>query len=367
MKPRLPANVTSYVDRHGKERFRYRKAGRPTRSLKGHPGTEKHPSAEYLAIAANKAPAAPRAAPGTIDDLVARFYRSAAWEGAGDESKRVRRGIIERFRAKHGSKRVAAVTFEHIEAILVATSKKRREGKRIVGGKEAARSLRKQLVRLFALAVRLKMIRANPAAEADPVKVPKTGGHHTWDEAEIAAYQKRHPLGTKPRLALEIILWTGQRRGDARLFGRKHLKGGRVNYTQGKTGTDLWLPAAPDLMEAIKAMAVVGAETFLVTDYGKPFSAAGFGNKMREWCDEAGLPQCSAHGLRKAIARRLAEMTGAGNPGLKSVGGWKNDSEVSTYTEGVDQRKMADATLGALIQFLSHPADPSDPDLANQQ
>lgn len=48
--------------------------------------------------------------------------------------------------------------------------------------------------------------------------------------------------------------------------------------------------------------------TFLTTSFGKSFTAAGFGNWFREQCNEAGLPKrCSAHGLRKAACRRLAE------------------------------------------------------------
>lgn len=354
MKRRLPPNVTSYVDRHGKERFRYRKAGRKDYHFRAHPGTEKHPSDEYEAIAAKAPPPVPRAKPGTIDDLLERFYRSAAWEGAGDESKRVRRGILERFRVRHGDKRVAKITFEHVEAILVAASRKQREGKRTVGGKEAARSLRKQLVRVFALAVKLGMIGQNPAAMADRVKVPKTGGHHTWTEDEIDAYRARHEIGTKARLALEIILWTWQRRGDARLFGRRHMRGGKIHYQQSKTGKSLWLPAAPQLLAAIEAMPATGIETFLVTDYGKPFSRAGFGNKIREWCDEAGLPQCSAHGLRKAGARRAAQLGGS-NQGLKAVGGWSGDAEVAIYTAEVEQESLAEVTLRRVI----------DSDLAN--
>ena len=50
-----------------------------------------------------------------------------------------------------------------------------------------------------------------------------------------------------------------------------------------------------------------GDLTYLVTDSGRPFSIKGFGNKFREWCDEAGLPHCSAHGIRKADASLAAE------------------------------------------------------------
>ena len=191
--------------------------------------------------------------------------------------------------------------------------------------------------------------------EAERIAAPKTGGYHSWSEDDIAAYQAQHALGTRARLALEIMLWTGQRRGDARLFGPEHLKNGQINYRQGKTGTDLWLPAAPQLLEAIGAMQQVGFKTFLVTEYGKPFSRAGFGHKMREWCDEAGLPQCTAHGLPKAMARRLAE-SGESQQSIKSVGGWKADAEVTTYTAGADQKRLASAAIGRL----------SNADLANR-
>jgi integrase len=182
------------------------------------------------------------------------------------------------------------------------------------------------------------MIATNPAELAEGVKAPK-GGLHPWSEAEIAAYRAKHPLGTKARLALEIMLWTGLRLGDAAKFGRGHIKGGIVRYAQAKTGKELVLPAAPQMLAAIKAMPMTGIETFLVTDYGKPFSVDGLGNKVRQWCDEAGLPHCTAHGLRKALARRTADL-GATQQQLKAVGTWSNDAEVATYVKGADQARL---------------------------
>ena len=364
-KPLLPDNVTSFTDRHGKERFRYRKAGRPVHYFKDHPGTKKHPSAEYLALSAGKVTPAPRAVPGTIDDLLVRYYASTGFNNGGADFKRVGRGILEAFRAQHGSKRVAKVTFEHIEAILLAKSVKRLdpETNRMVGGKVAAQSLKKHLRRVFELAEKVKMIPvgSNPVELAEGVKAPK-GGIHPWSEAEIAQYQRRHPVGTRARLALEIMLWTGQRRGDAHRFGRSHVKGGKVAYTQRKTGKTLWLPAAPQLLEAIAAMPVTGTEVFVVTKFGKPYTREGFGNKMREWCDQAGLPQCSAHGLRKAIARRAAELE-AGNQGIKAIGGWSGDSEVAIYTAAAEQEALADKTLGRVIAWDL--ANREETDLAN--
>ena len=68
----------------------------------------------------------------------------------------------------------------------------------------------------------------------------------------------------------------------------------------------LELPMPPALQAVIEASPIRDL-TFLVTEYGKPFTDAGFGNWFRERCDEAELKQCSAHGLRKLAATALAE------------------------------------------------------------
>ncbi len=341
---KLPPNVTAYVDRHGKERFRFRKTGLKSHEFKSQPGTPEF-AAEYEAVKERTVgAAAERGIPGSVSDLIGRYYRSNAFSNQGPDTRRVSRGILEAFRAEFGDDLVKHFTFAHVEAILKDKGEKRQEAKRTVGGKSAAMNLHKQLKRIFRLAVKLEWLPSNPADLADAVKVPKTGGIHTWTEEEIAQYQRRHLVGTKARLAMEIMLWTGQRRGDAHLFGPAHVKNGRIFYQQAKTKKGLWLPIAPQLLAAIEAMPAVGLKTYLVTEFGKPFTKAGFGNWFRDRCDEAGLPQCSAHGLRKAIARRMAE-SGAGNQGIKAVTGHSGDSEVALYTAEVDQQKLAEATL----------------------
>jgi integrase len=82
----------------------------------------------------------------------------------------------------------------------------------------------------------------------------------------------------------------------------------------------LSVPALPELQRIIEATPL-GTLTFLVTEFGHPFTANGFGNRFRKWCDEAGLsPHCSAHGLCKAAATRLAE-AGASENEIRAVAG----------------------------------------------
>ena len=84
--------------------------------------------------------------------------------------------------------------------------------------------------------------------------------------------------------------------------------------------------------------------TFLTTAHGRSFTPAGFGNAFREWCNEAGLPHCSAHGLRKAAAARLAER-GATAHEIMAVTGHRSLEEVERYTRAARQGRLADAAM----------------------
>lgn len=96
---------------------------------------------------------------------------------------------------------------------------------------------------------------------------------------------------------------------------------------------------------------MIGVKTFLVTDYGKPFTPAGFGNKMREWCDEAGLPHCSAHGLRKAFLRRMAE-AGCSEDYIASISGHKDYREIRKYVQAANKARMATEGMAkTLVMF----------------
>ena len=132
-------------------------------------------------------------------------------------------------------------------------------------------------------------------------------GFHAWTLEEVEQFEKTHALGTKARLAFALLLFTGQRRGDVVVMGLQHVKDGWIKVTQERTGKKIEIPILSELQRIIDA-SPTGDLTYLVTDYNKPFTSPGFGNKFRVWCDKAGLPQCSAHGLRKAAAAKLAEL-----------------------------------------------------------
>ena len=78
---------------------------------------------------------------------------------------------------------------------------------------------------------------------------------------------------------------------------------------------------------------------------------AGPGNLIQRWTEDAKLPQCSAHGLRKACARRLAE-AGATAHEIGAVTGYKTLALVQSYTEAAGREGMADSAIEKLI---AHP------------
>lgn len=339
----LPEWVSEYQDRHGKLRYRFRRKGYAQYLFKHAPGTEGFRQ-EYQGCldgigAERVAPGADRIVYGTFNDLISRYYRSPDFLDPGERTRTVYRGVIERWRSKYGSGKVADLRASHVEKMMTD----------ILPHKTAANMLRKRLRALMAFAVRQDMVTHNPIVSTKPFKI-ESGGFHTWTEQEIAAYEARHPIGTKARLALDLMLWTGQRGGDARILGPGHIKNKRLELTQEKTGATVSLPILPPLAESIIA-AKPSAMVFLLSEHGKPFSRKGFGNKMRQWCNEAGLPKCSAHGLRKAAARRFAE-AGCSNQFIKSWTGHTTDSEVARYTAAADQQSLSDSAGEMLMANL---------------
>jgi integrase/recombinase XerD len=133
---------------------------------------------------------------------------------------------------------------------------------------------------------------------------------------------------------------------------RQHVHDGVLTVDQGKTegqeASHLEIPLHPKLREIIDATPS-GHLNFLVTSFGKPYGAAGFSNWFRELCDSAGCPDVSAHGLRKATARRLAEI-GCSTHEIAAITGHASLSEVQRYTRAADRKRLAQAAMKKLLE-----------------
>ena len=153
----------------------------------------------------------------------------------------------------------------------------------------------------------LDMLATDPLAGVKLTPL-RSKGHHPWELEECARFEAHHALGTRERLAYELLLQVGHSRCDIVRMGRQHVRNGVLSLQRQKTKVAFDVPVMPMLQAAIAAMPPSDHMMFLVTAYGKPFTAAGFGNWFRDICNAAGLPKrCTSHGLRKAAATRAAD------------------------------------------------------------
>ena len=333
-------------DRHGNRRLYVRKNGRKIR-LREKPGTEAFAQAYADALHAiehgdgTKHAAIKGAPAGTLGWLAACYFASAEFRALDPASQRTRRRIIEeclREPRKPGSSDLmrdcpgSLISAAHIKML-----RDRKDGKPGAGNNR-----RKYLSSMFGWAVDCGLMRANPAREVRRIRYA-TSGFHTWTVDEARQFEERHPIGTKARLALSLLLFLGVRRSDVVTLGRQMVKDGSLRMIPRKSRhkrLDISeKPVLPVLAEVI-ARSPTGALTFLETEYGKPFTAGGFGNWFRDRCDEAGLPQCSAHGLRKAGATMAAE-NGATDRQLMALYDWTSEKQANAYTAAANRKRLA--------------------------
>lgn len=214
---------------------------------------------------------------------------------------------------------------------------------------EAANHRIKLLRQLFAWGCENEWVKANPIVDVKALR-SKSDGHHTWTVEEVQAFLQAHELGSKARLALGLLLFMGIRISDLALLGPQNRQGDvhvfRPFKGRERSSKELHLRVLPTL-DAVLASSEIGTKTYLVTEFGKPFSIKGLGNRFRKWCDDAKLTHCSAHGLRKAGATIAAE-NGASEEDLKAIFGWENAKEANLYTRKARQKIIAQRAISMM-------------------
>jgi len=354
----LPKYCGWNTDREdGNRRVRFRRDGF-TRYLTGTPWSESFMRQYAAALDGQKTLAdnigAQRTIPHTLGALIKAYLDPAStslFKTRAPETRRTQRNILENFAEQHGHMPLYRVDDKGRRTMLLT----REHMQRIVNSKAATPFAQRNFLNtvhvMFNWARKEGRIPDDPTLGVTREKV-KTTGYPTWSEAEIERFEQYYPVGTKARLAFALLLYTGQRRGDVVELGRQHIAGDLLIIDQGKTEggeeAHLEIPLHPKLREIIEATPTVGVKTFLVTHFGKPFTAPGFGNFFREVCDSAGCPG-SAHGLRKATARRLAEIGCTANQ-IAAITGHATLKEVQRYTSAADRKRMAREAMAKLIE-----------------
>lgn len=337
-----PPYIQRHVTRHGRVIWYFRRDNGAKVRLPDQYGTKEFWAA-YNAALAGKDEKPTRADPRTLAWLVEQYKRSGAWQRLAPSTKRVRDRLMQTICQTAGRAPIEQITRQDIQAGADKRAAK----------PEAANAFVKTMRVLLRHAVSMDVVQTN-VADAVPLMAGSAEGVHTWSMEEIAAFEEAHPVGTKARLALDLMLYAGLRKSDVVQVGRQHLRDGTLTIRPEKTkrtsNVTVTIPVLRPLAESIAA-APTGDLHLLVTEFGKPFTANGFGNWFKKRCLEAGLPQCSAHGLRKASATRAAE-NGATTHELMAIYGWVTIKEAERYTRAADRRRLGMAGREKLAPTL---------------
>jgi integrase len=356
MPRRLPPGCIEDRDRHGKIRIYFRAKGRPKSRIRSVPWTPEF-MAEYEA--AKSASAVSRRisgiATGTWRWLCVKYFEECAdYKRLDPQTQHVRRLILESTfdePTKPGSER----RYRDMPLVQMGTDAVEVLRDRKINLPGAANNRLKAIRQVFKFGMRKKhpdgkpYLLHNPALDVEKFKYG-SAGFHSWTPAEVRQFEEHYPLGTKARLAMALLLFTGQRRADVIRFGKQHIRSGKLTFTQRKgrhrEPVKLILPVLPILQRIIDA-SPCGDLTFLVNHLNRPFTDGGFGNRFRDWCDQADLPNCSAHGLRKASAT-IAANNGATAHQLMAMFGWKDIKMAQRYTLAADQERLAESGMNML-------------------
>ena len=331
-RPRKPYTQREKT-RHGKWVWYFRRPGGKHIRLRG-----EYESPEWLAdyeAAISGAPAPMPAATGTLRWLVERYKSSALYAGLSPETQRFRSSILKRVVETGGDLKLHQIT-----KTMIAEGRDRRAKTPF-----AAVNYVKVMGQLFSFAVKSGYMKENPAAHVDR-PAPSTSGHHVWTVEEVRKYHAKFPIGTRARLAMDLLLYTGVRRGDVVLLGHQHIRDDVLMYRSSKTGVEVVIPVLPELRASIDATET-GDLALLVTSKGEPWKKESFGNWFADQCRAAGVPG-RAHGLRKAGATIAAEH-GATDHQLMAIFGWTNPSQAAVYTRTASRAILARQATAMLV------------------
>jgi len=347
MMSELPRNVRPVKDRHGKIRYRFRRKGFPSKCLPGEPSDAEFHRAYAEIIEQGPADIQPATSPRkvnprTLDDLLNRLKKTPRWRRKAARTQHVQARTMERFLdrvdpkgRRYGERPVVQVTVGWLDNIFG----------QMWETPAAANVLRKNLSGMMDHACRLGWRPDNPVRLTE--KYEEGDGIHDWTDAEIEQYRSTHPLGSMARLTMELALNTAARRCNVNKIERDHIQDGKIHVAHAKGNNETTVPMLSTTRAALEALPATPIRFIITTQFGKPFSDAGLGNRMRKWCDEAGLPQCSIHGLRKAMSRLLAER-GATDAEGQAVTGHKKAETFAYYRSKANRTALAERALSNL-------------------
>lgn len=280
---------------------------------------------------------------GTIRAMIIAYLGSDQFRALSAAYRHVLRRECDEITAQAQNAMASHLRDEHIRADLAALDPHK------------SRARQKAWRQLCGWALTAGYLSMDPSAGIKRKAIPKSDGHLPWTDDDIDRYRARWPIGSVPRAAMELMLWTGARISDAVLIGSGMIdRQGVLVFRQHKTGDMAYVPwtcalpayavgLEPDraiMHESIAPLA--GHPTFLATSQGGTRSSKALGTLIITSAKEAGVSK-SAHGLRKTRAVMLAE-AGATSHQIAAWTGHHSLSEVEHYTRSMSRKS---AVMGA--------------------
>jgi integrase len=324
-----PPHLHREMTRHGKAVWYVRVDKGPRLRIRAPFGTPEF-EAEYQAAISGRPRRLRGTSVGTLAWLIERYRETTAWTDLSLGTRRYRENIFQRVLQTAGNEPFARIT----KTAIIAGRDRRLQTP------AQSRKFLDTMRGLFRWATQARLLKTDPTLGVDNPKRKKGDGFIAWTEEHIAAYEQQWPVGTHRRVWLDVLLYTGLRRGDAVRLGRQHVRDGIATIKTEKSGfnVEVTLPILPVLETTLKA-GPCGDLTFIVGESGRPLAKESFGNLFRDVCREAGVPG-SAHGVRKIAATRAAN-AGATVAQLEAIFGWQGGAMASLYTRAADRRRLA--------------------------
>lgn len=324
-----PKHLHRTVSRHGKVVWYVHVPDHKRIQIKGEYGTEAFMAAVDAALRGEVVQTTGKTPKGTVAWLVTQYKQSSAWAALSPGTQEQRDNIY-----KSTIKTAGNWPFTELAKGNILDGRERR-----LATPNQANNFVKSMRYLFVWAVNAGLTDTNPTEGVKLLSV-RTEGHHVWTDEEVKRYEVHWPLGSRERLALDVLLYTGLRRGDATRLGPQHVKDGVFSIQTEKGKVWVTAPLLAPLVQSIE-MSPLGESTFIAGERRKPFTKESFGNWFREACNAAGVPG-TAHGLRKTGATRAAE-AGCTERELMALYGWTDEAMPSLYTKKANRATMAAA------------------------
>lgn len=340
MPRKLPLNVYKEKTRHGAIVFYFRKGKGGRIRLHGVPGSKEFKAAYEAALRGTTVEAeSPPANKQSLKWLVSSYMNSAKWASLSIATRKQQSIFYAKMAELSGAVPFRSIKSRDIRAVL----EKRKHTPSL------ANNFLKAMNGLFTWAVsNMEDFEVNPCAGVERLKV-KTEGFPAWTMQDVELFCSRWTIGTRPRLAMELLLHSGLRRSDIVTAGRQHLNGRVFSMRTQKTGAVITIEFPESLVEIINATQT-GDLHFVANELGSPFTVESFGNWFRDQCRAAKVDK-RAHGLRK-LSATLAADAGATTHELMAQYGWSNTQQAEIYTKGADRARLGVKTSRLVAEHI---------------